>query len=187
MKGVSCGKGGAAKGRAVKGAAKGGTGLMADLASVNSPADVLRALERARATAKPLKMVEASMSAHRLGKYGCSPEGPVVEWFFGELHVQVGIMGARKIANTASGLAKMRVPPSHPLWGNVVRRSLQLKARDFEPQAIANLMWAFATADVPLDAALVRDVVGSRIEEQGLQAAGNCQPGVGPCDPGRAT
>jgi hypothetical protein len=133
-----------------------GTALMTDLASANSSVDVLAKLDTVRAAAKPLTMMEASMSAHRLGKYGCSPEGPVVDWFFGELHGLVGVMGGRQVANTAWGLAKMRVPPSHLMWEKVVRRSLKLKSKDFEAQTISNLMWALATAGVSPDAALVQ-------------------------------
>jgi hypothetical protein len=88
-----------------------------------------------------------------------------MEWFFGELHGQVGIMGARQIANTAWGLAKMRVSPSHLLWVDVVRRSLQLKARDFEPQNIANLMWAFATAGVSPGETLVRTMSAEAVSK----------------------
>jgi hypothetical protein len=78
-----------------------------------------------------------------------------VEWLFGELHRLVDIMGAQGMANTAGDLAKMRVSPSHPLWQDLMRRSVQLNGRDFKPQAIANLVWAFVTAGVSPAAALV--------------------------------
>jgi type IV secretory pathway VirB3-like protein len=109
-----------------------------------------------RATDKPLNdMVAATMAAHRLGMYRCLPKGPTVKWLLAELDRLAAVMDAQGVANTAWGLAKMRVSPSHPLWQNIMRRFLSLNARDFKPQEIANLLWAFATAGVPPDAALV--------------------------------
>jgi hypothetical protein len=138
------------------GKSKGGSArLTSDLQKAGSQGEVLQALDIARIAARPLKTIEASMAAHRLGKYGCSPEHPTVEWFFGELGKVTIIMEPQGVANTAWGLAKMRVSPSDPIWQNIMRRSVKLNTRNFEPQTIANLMWAFATAGVTPDAALV--------------------------------
>jgi hypothetical protein len=48
------------------------------------------------------------------------------------------------------------------------------KSKDFDPQAIANLMWAFATSGVPPDVALVRAML-DKLSAGGIDAEGKRQ------------
>jgi hypothetical protein len=122
--------------------------LSTDLKNAKSPADVLKAVEKARVAAQPLGFIAATTAVNRLGKSRSALESPGVEWLFGELERLTPVMDAQGVSNTVSGLAKMGAPLTLPLLRAVLQRSLQVNQREFKPQTIANLIWGLATLSV---------------------------------------
>jgi hypothetical protein len=129
--------------------------LSTDLKNAISLADVLNAVEKARAAAQPLGFIAAATAVYKLGKFKSALTSPGVKWILSELERLAPDINAQGVSNTALSLAKMRASPTISLWHALTQRSLKLNSREFQPQAIANLMWGLATAGVPPGDALV--------------------------------
>jgi hypothetical protein len=127
-----------------------------NLKKATSAADVLKAVDKAHAAAKPLDMVAATTAVHKLGKFKSALTSASVKWLLGELKRLAPVMDAYGAANTLSGLANMSAPVTLLLWNDLIQRALQLKSREFKPWDISNLMWGLATAGVPPGGQLVK-------------------------------
>jgi hypothetical protein len=90
--------------------------LSTDLKNAKSPANVLKAVEKARVAAHPLDIIAATTAVHRLGKSKSALKSPAVNWLISELERLPPVMDAQGATNTARGLASMGTPPTLPLW-----------------------------------------------------------------------
>ena len=89
---------------------------------------------------------------------------------------QVRTLGARELSNTAHGIAKLdlRGTAWGSLWKELEEAALARRS-EFEPQALSNTAWAFATASratPPLFDAIAKESVG-RVRKLAPQALAN--------------